>query len=222
MEIRVVYTTREDRLSIPSHSGNAMMRVSVHTVCALALSLGLGGLIGCGGSSSSGGSTQGASISSFEAAYPTITVGSSTNLMGYFANGTGVITPGNIPETDGVAVSVSPTSTTTYTLTVTPTSGTAVTQTVTVTVDPLPVITSFVATPPAISAGGSANLTAVFANGVGVITPGSLSVTSGTAVSVTPTATTTYTLTVTPPTGPALTQTATVTVLNQISVDQAT
>jgi hypothetical protein len=198
-----------------------MKRVSIHTVCALALSLGLGGLIGCGGSSSSGGSSQGASISSFEAADLTITVGSSTNLMGYFANGTGVITPGNIPETDGVAVSVSPTTTTTYTLTVTPASGTAVTQTVTVTVDPLPSITSFVATPAAIPAGGSANLTAVFANGTGVITPGSLNVTSGTAVSVSPMATTTYTLTVTPPTGTAITQTVTVTFLSLITVNQS-
>jgi hypothetical protein len=201
-----------------------MKRVFVHTVCALALSLGLGGLIGCGGSSSSGGSTQGASISSFEASLSTITVGSTTNLTAYFVNGTGVITPGNISITSGVPVNVTPTATTTYTLTVTPASGTAVTQTATITVDPLPSITSFVATPATIASGSStgASLTAIFANGTGVITPGNLSVTSGTAVSVTPTATTTYTLTVTPPTGTALTQTATVTVLSQITVDQST
>jgi hypothetical protein len=201
-----------------------MKRVSIHTVCALALSLGLGGLIGCGGSSSSGGSTQGASISSFEASLSTITVGSTTNLTAYFVNGTGVITPGNISITSGVPVNVTPTATTTYTLTVTPASGTAVTQTATITVDPLPSITSFVATPATIASGSStgASLTAIFANGTGVITPGNLSVTSGTAVSVTPTATTTYTLTVTPPTGTALTQTATVTVLSQITVDQST
>jgi hypothetical protein len=201
-----------------------MKRVFVHTVCALALSLGLGGLIGCGGSSSSGGSTQGASISSFEASLSTITVGSTTNLTAYFVNGTGVITPGNISITSGVPVNVTPTATTTYTLTVTPASGTAVTQTAAITVDPLPSITSFVATPATIASGSStgASLTAIFANGTGVITPGNLSVTSGTAVSVTPTATTTYTLTVTPPTGTALTQTATVTVLSQITVDQST
>jgi hypothetical protein len=198
-----------------------MKRVLVLAVFAVASSLGLGSLIGCGGSSSSGSSTQGAVISSFEAAYPTITVGSSTNLTAYFAYGTGVITPGNISVTSGVSVSVSPTATTIYTLTVTPTSGAAATQTVTVTVEPPPSITSFVAAPAAIPAGSSSNLTAVFANGAGVITPGNLSVTSGVAVSVTPTATTTYTLTVTPPTGSAITQTVTVTFLSQITVDQS-
>jgi hypothetical protein len=130
-----------------------------------------------------------------------------------FTGGTGVITPGNLPATSGAGVTVSPTATTTYTLTVTPTSGTAVTQTATITVNPAPTISSFVATPAMIGAGGSSNLTAVFANGTGVITPGNLAVTSGTPVSVSPAVTTTYTLTVTPPAvGTAITQQATVTV----------
>jgi uncharacterized protein YjdB len=60
-----------------------------------------------------------------------------------------------------------------------------------------PVITSFAANPASITAGASSKLTGVFANGKGVITPGSIAVTSGKAVSVTPPDTTTYTLTVT-------------------------
>jgi N-acetylneuraminic acid mutarotase len=76
----------------------------------------------------------------------------------------------------------------------------------------LSTITSFVASPTAITVGASSTLTGVFSNGTGVITPGNISVTSGTGESVSPTATTTYTLTVTPTAGPAVTQTATVTV----------
>ncbi len=152
-------------------------------------------------------------ITSFGASPATITVGGSSSLTAVFANGTGVITPGNLPATSGVAVTVSPTTTTTYTLTVTPSMGTAITQTATVTVVPLPTITSFGASPATITAGASSSLTAVFANGAGVITPGNLAVTSGTAVSVSPTTTTTYTVTVTPPTGTAITQTTTVTVV---------
>jgi len=62
-----------------------------------------------------------------------------------------------------------------------------------------PTITSFSATPAIVTDGATAELTAVFANGAGSITPGNLSVTSGTEVSVTPPndTTTTYTLTVT-------------------------
>ena len=60
-----------------------------------------------------------------------------------------------------------------------------------------PYIASFTAGANNIQAGTSTTLTAVFGNGSGVITPGNISVTSGTAVTVTPASTTTYTLTVT-------------------------
>jgi len=73
-------------------------------------------------------------------------------------------------------------------------------------------ITSFTASAATITVGQSATLTGVFANGTGVITPGSLAATSGTAVTVTPAATTTYTLTVTPSSGTAVTATTTITV----------
>jgi hypothetical protein len=141
-----------------------------------------------------------------------ITAGQSATLTGTFANGTGVVTPGNVAATSGTAVTVTPTATTTYTLTVTPSSGSAVTSTATITVNPAPTITSFVANPTTIAAGTSATLTGVFANGTGVITPGNLAATSGTAVTVSPMATTIYTLTVTPASGTAITATATVTV----------
>jgi hypothetical protein len=192
-----------------------MKKVLASVACAIALSLCSGGLIGCGGST---GSTTPppppvASITSFAANPTTVTAGTSATLTGVFTGGAGVISPGNIAVTSGAAVTVSPTATTIYTLTVTPTSGTAVTQMATITVNPAPTISSFVAAPTTITVGGSSMLTAVFANGAGVITPGNIAVTSGVAVSVSPTATTTYTLTVTPPAlGTAITQTATVTV----------
>jgi hypothetical protein len=78
-------------------------------------------------------------------------------------------------------------------------------------VPPAPVIASFVASPTSITVGGSAQLTASFSNGTGVVTPGSLAITSGTPINVNPAVTTTYTLTVTGSGGNA-TATATVTV----------
>ena len=156
-------------------------------------------------------------ITSFSAnPNPITTSGGSSALTAVFAGGTGTITaPGGYssPVTSGVAVNVSPTATTTYTLTVTPPVGTVnATQAVTVTVAPPPVITSFTVAPTAIEDGSSAQLTAVFSGGTGVVTPGNITMTSGTPVSVLPTSTTTYTLTVTPPAGQAIKQTTTLTV----------
>jgi hypothetical protein len=53
-----------------------------------------------------------------------IGLGSSTNLTPTFANGTGIITPGNIPVTSGNSITISPTANTTYTLTVRNLAGT--------------------------------------------------------------------------------------------------
>ena len=114
-----------------------MRRLFTFSAGTIALSLGMAGLSGCGGSVHGTGTTPPpASITSFVASQATITAGQSATLTGVFANGTGVITPGNLAATSGVAVSVSPTATTTYTLTVTPTSGTAVTATAAITVTP--------------------------------------------------------------------------------------
>jgi hypothetical protein len=186
-------------------------RALVPAASVLALSLGLGGLSGCGGSASS--TPPAPTITSFAANPATITAGSSSTLTAVFANGSGTITPGSLTAASGTGVIVSPTTTTTYTLTVISSNGTAITQTATVTVVPAPAITSFVANPATITVGGSSSLTAVFANGTGVITPGNLAATSGTPVSVSPATTTTYTLTVTNSNGTAITQTATVTVV---------
>lgn len=162
-----------------------------------------------------------ATISSFTSNPTQIEAGSSTNVIGVFSGGTGVITPGNYTVTSGQAQSVSPTATTQYTLTVTPTGGgTAVTANTTVTVYPQPTITSFTANSTTIVAGGSgAQLTAVFSGGTGTMNPGNIAMTSGTAVTVHPTSTTTYTLTVTPPVGTVnATQTLTITVNTGVTV----
>lgn len=158
-------------------------------------------------------------ISSFTANPTFIASGKNSNLIPVFSGGAGVITPGNISVTSGASVPVTPTATTTYTLTVTPTGGgTPQTSNTTVTVY---AITSFTASPNPIVSGGSTQLTGVFANGTGVITPGNLSVTSGTPVTVSPAATTIYTLTVTPTqgSGSPITQNTTVTVNTSVSVD---
>ena len=188
--------------------------------------LGVASLTGCGGGSSSTQTSPPPSITSFTANPTSITNGSSATLTGVFANGTGIITPGNLPAISGAAVTVSPTATTTYTLTVTPTSGTAVTAMAMVTVNPAaaPTITSFIGSPTTITTGSSATLTGVFANGTGVITPGNLAATSGVGVTVSPTTTTTYILTVTPTSGTAVVATSIVTVasatVSSVTVDQ--
>jgi len=110
-----------------------MKRVLVLTPLAMALSLGLAGLTGCGSGAASTGTPPPPSISSFSGNPTSVPDGSSATLTGVFANGTGVITPGNLTASSGVGVTVSPSATTTYTLTVTNASGTAVTAMATVT-----------------------------------------------------------------------------------------
>ena len=83
---------------------------------------------------------------------------------------------------------------------------------------PVATITSFTTSAATITDGSSTTLTGVFAGGTGVITPGSLPATTGTAVTVSPTTTTTYTLTVTPAGGTAVTQTVTITVTPAASI----
>lgn len=111
-----------------------MKRLLVLMPLALTLSMILAGLTACGSGSSSSKTPPPPSIASFAASPATVPPGTSSTLTGVFANGTGVITPGNLPAISGVGVTVSPTTTTTYTLTVTPTSGTAATAMATVTV----------------------------------------------------------------------------------------
>ncbi len=77
---------------------------------------------------------------------------------------------------------------------------------------PAPTISTFSATPAAITAGTSASLTATFSDGTGTIEPGVGSVSSGIPVPVSPLTTTTYTLKVTSTSG-SVQATTTVTVV---------
>jgi len=193
-----------------------MKRTTVYALTAFFSIVCLSGLTGCGSGSLKAVAPSNPAITSFTANPTTILTGGTAGLTGVFANGNGTIMPGGMTATSGKTISVSPSASTTYTLTVTNSAGISVTQTATITVTPAspaaPTITSFTANPTTITAGGSANLTGVFSGGTGMITPGNIAATSGSAVSVTPSATTTYTLTVTNSAGVALTQTATVTV----------
>jgi len=93
----------------------------------------------CGGGGGGGGSSQPPAppapiATSLTAGAASISPGDSTTLTPVFSNGTGVITPGNIPATSGTAIPVSPTTTTTYTLTVTNSVGLTAIATATITV----------------------------------------------------------------------------------------
>jgi hypothetical protein len=163
----------------------------------------LAAMAGCG----SRALTNAPSIFSFTAAAPTITKGQSTTLLPIYNWGYGTLTIP--PDTSAVFVvqkgypyPVTPAVTTTYTLTVTGDGPTAV-ETTTVTVVPPPVATSLTAASTTITAGASTTLTAEFTDGNAEIltssdgTSGNLGqVTAGAPVTVTPSATTTYTLTV--------------------------
>jgi hypothetical protein len=123
-----------------------------------------------------------ATIESFGASPATITAGGSSSLTGVFSNGTGVITPGDLAATSGIAVKVSPAATTTYTLTVTGSSGPAVTQTVTVTVNPAVVTPTVTVTPSAssITTAQALTVTVAVSGPSGDATPtGSVTLTSG-------------------------------------------
>lgn len=131
------------------------------------------------------------------AAAATITAGASTTLTPVFGAGqTGVIIPGGIPAVSGQPVTVSPAADTTYTLTVTDTGGGQTTASATVHVVAAPAIAGFAATPGTTDAAHAVSLLATFSGGAGVINPGGLAVTSGQAISVSPSSTTTYTLSV--------------------------
>ncbi len=114
-----------------------MITTPVRVTWLIVLGLTLGSLLGCSNSSGSTPAPAAPSILSFVASPTTITTGSSASLTGVFANGTGVITPGNLAATNGAPVSVTPSQTTTYTLTASNSAGIAVSQSATVTVQPV-------------------------------------------------------------------------------------
>ena len=111
-----------------------MKRLVILAPLVMTLILGLAVSTACGGGSSSTPPPPPPppSITSFTPNNASVTLGSDAILTGVFANGTGVITPGNLPATSGVGVTVSPTGTTTYILTVTNASDKSVTATTSV------------------------------------------------------------------------------------------
>lgn len=77
------------------------------------------------------------------------------------------------------------------------TTGITTSSTATVTVVPAPIATSLTPENYGIALGSSTSLTPVFSNGTGVINPGNITVTSGNALTISPTVNTNYVLSVT-------------------------
>jgi hypothetical protein len=141
-------------------------------------------------------------ISSFTASPTGITLGGASTLSWTTTGATTLtITPGTFASTDATgSTGVSPEATTTYVLTATNAAGSVTaTATVTVSAQTLPVINSFNANPPNITAGSSSTLTWSTTGATGVsITPGTFTSTAASgSMMASPAATTTYTLTAT-------------------------
>ncbi len=189
--------------------------LALKSLRVLVIGLILGLSVTCGGGGGGGGSPELPPPSpiaiSLTAGSSSITAGTSTTLTPVFANGTGVITPGSLAATSGTAITVSPATTTIYTLTVTSSTGASAQATTTIVVIAPTIFLT--AASPTITMGYATALTPVFANGTGVITPGSLAATSGTAITVSPATTTIYTLTVTSSTGASAQATTTIVVI---------
>src|SRR5215468_4530027 len=160
-------------------------------------------------------------ISSFTASPSSITSGTPSVLSWTVTGATGLrLDPGNINVTGQTSQSVMPNTTTTYVLTATNSAG-SVNRSVKVTVTngtpppPLPVISSFTASPSVITSGQSSVLSWSVTGATGLrLDPGSVNVTGATSRSVTPSATTSYTLTATNSAGSAV-RSVTVTVTPQ-------
>lgn len=151
-------------------------------------------------------------IKSFTSSASTITEGSSVDLTAIFTDGTGSINNGVGAVISNEVITVSPSVTTAYDLTVLTSDGESYLSQILITVVPAPSIYLFDPDFSTITTGRSANLTATFAGGTGVIDNGVGSVTNGVAILVTPSVTTTYTLTVTNAAGTSITSTTTVNV----------
>jgi sugar lactone lactonase YvrE len=160
-------------------------------------------------------------ISSFSALPAIISTGQSTVLSWSVAgavsltisDNNGVLAGGSITTLTADSVTVTPTATDLYTLTATDANGNILTAVTPVTVVPLPVITSFSATPSLITNGQGTTLnwtttgttTLMIDNGVGQVAYNS--------VAINPTVTTTYTLTAYNEAGATTTAQTTVTVV---------
>jgi hypothetical protein len=153
-------------------------------------------------------------IATFTASPAAITTGGSTQLTATFAGGTATIDHGLGSVTTGIPAGTGAlAASTTYLLTVTNAAGDSVTASTTVTVGTAVAITGFSAGSGTITAGASTTLLPSFVNATGAsVDTGIGAVASGSAVTVAPAATTTYTLTAQGLNGP-VTRTLTVTVV---------
>jgi len=167
--------------------------------------------LGCGGGNSAIPPPPPA-ITGFSASQGVITTGTATTLVGDFTGGTGAVDQGVGAVTSGKPVATGNLlADTTFTLTVTNPAGVTVTAATRVGVVPLPTISSFTNDGP-IAVNGTATLTAIFAGGSGVVTPGALPITSGVPITTGALAgPTTFTITVTSAAGATATATTTVT-----------
>jgi hypothetical protein len=141
----------------------------------------------CGSSSASNISVTAAALPTINTSAPTgVCAGSSTTLTASGAN-TYSWMPGSL---SGSSVTVAPASSTTYTVTGTDANGCNGTQTVAITTNPLPVITTSGGS--AVCAGNTASSLSASGGAVYTWMPGNI---NGANISVSPSATTTYTVT---------------------------
>ncbi len=134
-------------------------------------------------------------ISSFSAAPSSITAGQSSTLSWSVSGATSVSINNGVGTVTGSSVAVSPAQTTTYTLTAKNAGGSVTATTrVTVAVAP-PVISSFSASPASITAGQASTLSWNVSGATSLAIDNGVGTVSGSSVSVSPTASTTYTLT---------------------------
>jgi chitinase len=185
------------------------MKITIGRVAwALSLSLILGGLAGFVVSPS----IKSPAITKFAANPAEIATGGSATLTGDFANGAGVITPGDIQVASGASVHVAPSATTTYTLTVTDPAGREVTKTTTIPVNSIPAapVTANVVPDPINTAREIAVPTGAFTKGASAVAHRSIVVNSGTPVHITPLTTVTYVRVAIKPARTAVNRTATI------------
>lgn len=145
-----------------------------------------------------------------------LTEGHSRTFTAAVLNATNTAVTWSIVESGGGAITTAgvytaPATAGTFTIRATSQADSTRSATLPVQVVPAPGISTFQATPGLLFAGENSLLHAVFTDGTGSVSPGVGSVTSGTDIPVSPTATTRYTLVVTNPAGDTLSQDATVT-----------
>jgi len=163
-----------------------MSNAARFSLCGFAAIGALGAQIHCGGGGGGGGANTAPpipSISSFVANPTTLRVGGTAQLLAIFANGTGLITPGNLSATSGKLLTINPITTINYTLTVTGSTGSSVAETAGVTVVPAG---TAVTSPNSVEASGVQQATAggTFSNGPVLGEPVPATVTSNSSNSI--------------------------------------